>query len=59
MPETNKILRHMAWERAKGEIYAMLQTYYDPDSGESGKYDDMLEAFRTFTATVEKQGLQE
>ena len=26
-------LRLMAWERAKGELYAMLQTYYGESSG--------------------------
>ena len=50
----------MAWERAKGEIYAMLQTYYSTgDPYEDGKYDEMLQAFRTFMDTVEQQCLSE
>jgi len=59
MPETKKILRHMAWERAKGELWAMLQTYYSTRNGEDEKYEEMLEAFRAFRDTVEQQCLHE
>ena len=31
--EIRETLRLMAWERAKGELHSMLQTYWPGDSG--------------------------
>ena len=43
----------MAWERAKGELNAMLATYW-PQQGESGEAarEDMTERLRDFISEV-------
>lgn len=48
-------LRQMAWERAKGELKAMLQTYWDED----GTYEEISALINGFVDEVEGQGLQE
>ena len=55
--DTIKILRSMAWERAKGELSAMAQTYH----GEEGKieYAKFCDAYTEFVSEVEDHGLQE
>ena len=63
--QTKELLRIMAWERAKGELYSMLRTY-QADRAEfnclvevdSAKYDKFLMAFKTFRNNVEDNGLQ-
>ena len=57
MQTTNKTLRHMAWERAKGELHAMMQTYYA--DREDNKYEEMLGIFMKFVHDIETQGLAE
>lgn len=54
-------LRNMAWERAKGEIRGMLQTYYTEDysSSQKSRYEKMNEAFDNFVKYVEDEGLNE
>jgi len=50
----------MAWERAKGEINAMLQTYHgseDPDDEE--KFNGLEKLFGAFVKDVEGNGWQE
>jgi hypothetical protein len=51
-------LRAQAWERAKGELHAVLQTYWD-GYGADQKYREMDVAVRQFVATVEDNGLAE
>ena len=45
-----RVLRSMAWERAKGEMTGMLHTYYDM---ESTKYDDFKAKLSEFIEYVE------
>lgn len=49
-----RILRTMAWERAKGELRSMLHTYYTNDN-----YDKFSLEVKNFIKTVEDNGLQE
>jgi hypothetical protein len=48
-------LRAMAWERAKGELNAMLATYW-PSVGSDGETarTEMIERVRNFVAEVEE-----
>jgi len=59
MDETKIIrnLRHMAWERAKGELRSMLHTYYW--GGASGNYKEMNRMIDNFIKCVEEDGLHE
>lgn len=50
-----KMLRRMAWERAKGELMAMLQTF----QGEFIEYDTLDTQVRIFVKKVEGEGLHE
>jgi len=55
-----RTMRGMAWERAKGELRSMLQTYYDSDTGEGMDRTLAFEAMiDDFVAKVEDEGLQE
>ncbi|MDB4461362.1 hypothetical protein N9043_00265 [bacterium] len=42
-------LRHMAWERAKGELLSMLDTYYD----DKLTYDEVQDLINTFIEQFE------
>lgn len=50
-----RALRAQAWERAKGELNAVLQTYF----GEAEKFEAMDAAIREFVEKVEGHGLAE
>ena len=49
------ILRAMAWERAKGEMKSMMQSYI----GMSEKYEAFVHAYEAFVKIVEDDGLHE
>lgn len=49
-------IRTQAWERAKGELRAVLSTYYERDEG---NFEAMDKAVSTFIKHVEDNGLQE
>ena len=51
----------MAWQRAKGELHALLQTYVNSgDSGDSGdKFEKMDAAVEAFIKQVEDEGWAE
>lgn len=53
-----RTLRAQAWERAKGELQSVLQTYWDGHGGD-GKFKDMDAAVKAFVAKVEGAGLTE
>jgi len=48
-------MRHMAWERAKGEMKSMLHTFWD----EEEKFEDFDARVKDFINTVESDGLHE
>lgn len=50
-----KTLRLQAWERAKGELNAVLATYWDQDS----KFPGMEAAVTEFIAMVDDKGYAE
>jgi len=50
-----KVMRQMAWERAKGEIESMLCTYWETPSD----YENMQNEFDKFVEIVECNGYQE
>jgi hypothetical protein len=60
-----KCMRTMAWERVKGELYSILQTYDPYDSAgnydryEDTKYDRMKEETTSFILRIEGEGWQE
>jgi len=45
----------MAWERAKGELNSMRQTFYN----EKEQFDNLDKAISTFIREVEDNGLHE
>ena len=50
-----KIMRLMAWERAKGELNSMLQTHV----GERDQYIKLKKSITDFINDVEKNGKHE
>jgi hypothetical protein len=53
--ETERILtvmRQIAWEHAKGELQAILNTYY-----EYGEFEDISEKFKEFITYIEDNHL--
>lgn len=50
-----KTLRTQAWERAKGELQSLLQSYWH----EPERFQIMQEAVETFIDNVESNGMQE
>ena len=57
MSESQEIraMRHMAWERAKGELRSMLQTFY----GEDDRFCALDEEIDQFIDKVEGEELYE
>lgn len=57
MAESREVrtLRMMAWARAKGELAALMETYWDNDEG----YTAMRDEVDKFIKTVEDNALQE
>lgn len=53
--EIAAILRRQAWQRAKGELNSILDTYY----GEENKFEPMSNAIDDFVARVEENGWTE
>ena len=56
MEESNeiRILRYMAWERAKGELRAMISTYCS-----NINFIEVDEEIERFIELIESKGLQE
>lgn len=52
---TIRTLRAQAWQRAKGELNAVLQTYWV----ETPRYSQMLDLVNRFIKTVDEEGLAE
>ena len=53
-----RTLRAQAWERAKGELQAVLHTYWD-GPGNDQKFREMDAAVKQLISTVEDNGLAE
>ena len=56
MDKITVVLRAQAWERAKGELKSMLQTFY-PDHKNTGQFDELSEAIEEFIVKIEDDGL--
>lgn len=56
-----QVLRAQAWERAKGELQAMLNTFYATDEGNCrpGQFNALDNAINLFVNHVESEGLEE
>ena len=52
-----KAMRQMAWEKAKGQMEAMLCTFYAEYDGD--QYGDFVNAMVDFVSRVENNGLHE
>jgi hypothetical protein len=50
-------MRAMAWQRAKGELGSMLETYWAHDR--DSNFEKLSKEIREFISTVEDGGLQE
>jgi len=60
--QTERFLRIMAWERAKGELRSMLHTYISHGSEKNcspGAFEEMDDAVKNFIRHVEDNGLCE
>lgn len=58
--KTTIFLRQMAWERAKGELKAMLCTFWHGDKGAGGDgFEKLNDEVNTFIKKVEDDGLHE
>jgi hypothetical protein len=53
-PREIRTMRAMEWERAKGALMAVLQTYWSNNA-----FTDMNKRVRDFITSVEADGLQE
>lgn len=51
-----KVMRLMEWERAKGSLEAILNTYFS-DSPKDFRYEQMKKEIRYFIGKVEDAGL--
>jgi hypothetical protein len=55
-----KSLRNMAWERAKGELLSMCQTYwYDKKDPEGLKFGELHKKIKEFIEDIEDNGIAE
>lgn len=54
-----RTLRNQAWERAKGELQAVMQTFWGSDTNRDGQYKELSKAIDNFITDVESRGLQE
>jgi hypothetical protein len=52
--KTEKMLRSMAWERAKGELMSMRHTFYNDH-----RFEEFDNALTTFVDAVESEALYE
>ena len=48
-------MRHMAWERAQGELKSMLHTFWDSDE----QYKELDKEITDFIARIKDKGLHE
>jgi len=48
-------MRHMAWERAQGELKSMLHTFWDDDD----QYKDLDKEVTDFIERIKNKGLHE
>jgi len=53
-----RVMRMMAWERAKGELNSMLPTYQD-ENEKDDRFDRFDNALDSFVKEVEESGLAE
>jgi hypothetical protein len=53
-----RTLRSQAWQRAKGELHAMLQTFY-PGTKREGQFDELSDLVDEFIGKVENSELQD
>ncbi len=64
MPEDNmatviRTMRGQAWERAKGELMAMLATFWGNKGAMEGQFNDLHDAIDEFVAKIEDESLHE
>ena len=50
-------LRHMAWERAQGELKSMLHTFWS--GGKDEQYKELDKEITDFIARIKNKGLHE
>ena len=51
-----RTMRSMAWDRAKGELFSMLQTFWNKE--ENGMFEKLRKHIELFVKDVEDGGLR-
>jgi len=59
LSDISRVLRAQAWERAKGELRAMLHTYHSPHDAREGQFDKLDAEIDRFVKHVESESLFE
>lgn len=54
-----RALRAQAWERAKGELRAVLNTFFGENSARPGQFDELDGHIEEFVRIIEDEGLAE
>ena len=54
-----RTMRAQSWERAKGELMAMLTTFWDKEGAREGQFNDLHDAMTDFIKKVEEESLHE
>lgn len=57
--DISRILRQQAWERAKGELQAMLWTFHGTTNANDGQFEELEHRMSAFIESVESDALQE
>ena len=54
-----RALRTQAWQRAKGELFSMQETFTGRIAAEPDQYEELTQAIGSFIDEVESNGLHE
>ncbi|MCP3923039.1 MAG: hypothetical protein GY714_10675 [Desulfobacterales bacterium] len=54
-----RVMRGMAWERAKGELKSIEYTYYHTKGNNDERYERFSEKLHNFIKDIEENSLQE
>ncbi len=55
--QMTRMMRSQSWERAKGELQAMLHTFSTPENAFEGQFDKLNAEVEGFIKRVEDDGL--
>lgn len=55
--QVTRMMRSQSWERAKGELQAMMHTFSTPENALEGQFDKLSSEVNGFIERVEDEGL--